>query len=139
MEILSEEMELGWGIEAYIQTEILTNFVMENYEGKTNHKFYQDIFDFAYPFLESKVRGVSVDTGEQANTIDKQAELLRYRQLVAVVKEESLKKFLTKAVEIVNRQGVDFDVEAWFSRQTDTDKAILDLVEIIREKEEAKS
>lgn len=139
METLLEEMELGLGIEAYIQTEILTNFVMENYEGKTNHKFYRDIFDVAYPFLEKEVTGAFVGTGEQANTINQQIALLRFRQLLKAVREKSLEKFLSRVVQIVEQQGLDFNVMEWFSNQTDTDTAILNLVDIIRKKEEAKA
>lgn len=149
MELLSEELELGKGIEAYIQTEILTNFAMENYYAKTNREFFKTIFDTAYPNLEKQVSDLKYDTADDVDIATKHLAFMRYERWLDAVMSKSLKQFIDACEKIITKQRISLEAEKWFrenvaenlskgqSRSKSIETAVRGLIEEIRKQEEA--
>ncbi len=135
MESISEEMELGRGIEQLIQTAVAINFSLENYMGKTNPGFYRMIFDSFYPNLEETLGKVR-QAYENGDKLAQDIECLKYHDCINKAKNLSIKAYLEKCCDIAKKQNIAFDpFKKYKEIENDTD-AILKIMNEIRSLEE---
>ncbi len=141
MEIISEEIELGRGIEELIQPAVTANFSMENYMGKTNPGFYQAIFESFYPVLEEKLMKVRI-ASENGDILAQSIEYLKYQDCLNNAKKDNIMDYLGRCRNIAKEQNIDFDPFKLYEEIADElndNDVILEIMNKMRSLEEQKN
>lgn len=139
---MTVEQELGLGIEEIIQTSITANFAMENYFGKTNNRFFEEIMNL-YDELEQKIDALEScsDADKGCNDLSNVIWHYNYHQHIIAKKREAISLYLARCDKIAKKKKIQFDPEQWFQahkgKTTEEEHAaILGILEQIRIQEE---
>lgn len=137
---MKTELELGLGIEEFIQISITANFAMENYYGKTNPCFYKTVMSY-YTILEEKLASFQIGQDERFTALEEAANKHQYNECLRRCKIETIEAYLQECQKIVETLELKFDCDAWYKAQRCTNTvqeraAIINLMSEIRKLEE---
>lgn len=137
---MKTELELGLGIEEFIQISITVNFAMENYYGRTNPNFYKTLMTY-YTILEKELASFQTGQDERFTALEEAANKHQYNECLRRCKMEAIEAYLRECQKIVGPLGLKFDCAAWYQAQHCTNtvqerEAIINLMSEIRKLEE---
>lgn len=137
---MNTELELGFGIEEFIQVCITANFAMENYYGKTNPDFYKIVMRY-YELLEELLASFQVGQDERFTALEEAAFKHSYSEYLRKGKEKAIELYLEECQRIIEPLKQEFKCNEWYKAQHCVDTAqeraaIINLMGEIRKLEE---